>query len=229
MTQSGRINNLETLATKKVSIVLRPLLMDTNTRILSFAESLFMQRGIRAVSMDEIAVGLGMSKKTLYQHFADKDELVDAVVAAHLERMQADARSWRQQAQDAVHEMFITMEQIQLQLSNMNPILLHDMQKFHPSAYQQFRKHKDVFLFELIRANLQWGIEEGYYRADLDIDLLCRYRLASLMLPFNTELFPPQQFNLGNLCQNLLQHFVFGLATEKGHKRLMNYYEDKSA
>ena len=199
--------------------------MDPNERIILFAESLFMQRGIRAVSMDEIAVGLGMSKKTLYQHFADKDELVDAVVAAHLARMQADARQWREQAQDAVHEMFIAMEQIQSHLANMNPILLHDLQKFHPRAYQRFREHKDVFLFELVRANMQWGMSEGFYRLDLDIDALCRYRLASMMLPFNTELFPPTQYNLGQLSESLLQHFVFGLATEKGHKRLMNYYE----
>jgi AcrR family transcriptional regulator len=155
-----------------------------------------------------------MSKKTLYQHFADKDELVDAVVAAHLARMQGETRQWRDRAQDAVHEMFITMGQIQLQLSNMNPILLHDMQKFHPRAYQRFREHKDVFLFQLIRANMQWGVTEGLYRNDLDLDVLCRYRLASMMIAFNTELFPPQQFNLGKLCQTLLQNFVFGLATE---------------
>ena len=203
--------------------------METNTRILAFAESLFMQRGIRAVSMDEIAVGLGMSKKSLYQYFPDKDELVDAVVATHLARMQADARQWREQAQDAVHEMFITMERIQFHLSNMNPILLHDMQKFHPRAYQRFREHKDVFLFDLVRANLQWGIAEGYYRSDLDTDVLCRFRLASMMIPFNTDLFPPQQFNLGKLSQTLLLNFVFGLATEKGHKRLMNYYENETA
>jgi len=199
--------------------------MDPNERIILFAESLFMQRGIRAVSMDEIAVGLGMSKKTLYQHFADKDELVDGVVATHLARMQADACQWREQAQDAVHEMFITMEQIQHHLANMNPILLHDLQKFHPRAYQRFREHKDVFLFQLVRVNILWGMSEGFYRLDLDIDVLCRYRLASMMLPFNTELFPPAQYNLGQLSQTLLQHFVFGLATEKGHKRLMNYYE----
>jgi AcrR family transcriptional regulator len=203
--------------------------MENNNRILVFAESLFLQRGVRAVSMDDIAVGLGMSKKTLYQYFAEKEELVEAVVKAHISGLQADARQWRDQAQDAVHEMFITMEQIQLHLSNMNPILLHDLQKFHPSAYQHFRAYKDEFLFELIRSNMKWGMAEGLYRLDLDIDVLCRYRLASIMIAFNTELFPPQQYNLGKLCQELLQNFVFGLATEKGHKRLMNYYENKSA
>lgn len=84
-------------------------------------------------------------------------------------------------------------------------------------------------MFELIRSNMKWGMAEGLYRLDLDIDVLCRYRLASIMIAFNTELFPPQQYNLGKLCQELLQNFVFGLATEKGHKRLMNYYENKSA
>ncbi|MEY4892826.1 MAG: hypothetical protein RIQ34_1438 [Bacteroidota bacterium] len=202
--------------------------MEPNARIIAFAHSLFMQRGIRAVSMDEIAAGLGMSKKTLYQFFADKDQLVEAVVADHLGRMQAEARQWREQAQDALHEMFITMEQIQLQLSNMNPILLHDMQKFHPGAFQHFRTHKEVFLFQLVRANMQWGIEEGYYRSDLDTDILCRYRLASMMIPFHTELFPPAQYNLGQLSQTILQHFVFGLVTENGYKRLMNYYEKQS-
>lgn len=203
--------------------------MDINLRILTYTESLFMQRGIRAVSMDEIAAGLGMSKKTLYQHFADKDALADGVVAAHLSRMQAESRQWRERAQDAVHEMFITMEHIQVHLSNMNPILLHDLQKFYPGAYQRFRTHKDVFLFELVRANMQWGIEEGFYRADLDIDVLCRYRLASMMIPFQTELFPPAQYNLGRLSQTILQHFVFGLVTEKGYNRLMKYYEKQSA
>lgn len=228
MTRIGSFNDEETLATKKVSLVLRRLTMETNSRIIVFAHSLFMQRGIRAVLMDEIAAGLGMSKKTLYQCFADKDQLVEAVVSDHLGRMQSEARQWREQAQDALHEMFITMEQIQLQLSNMNPILLHDMQKFHPGAFQQFRTHKEVFLFDLVRANMQWGIEEGYYRSDLDMDILCRYRLASMMIPFHTELFPPAQYNLGRLSQTILQHFVFGLVTEKGYNKLMNYYEKKS-
>ena len=74
---------METLVTKKVSIVLRlESIMEIRDRIIEKANELFMQFGIRSVSMDDIANGLGMSKKTLYQHFADKDELVMAVVVS---------------------------------------------------------------------------------------------------------------------------------------------------
>ena len=73
---------METLVTLKVSLVLRPIMteIDTRERIKQKAHDLFMQYGLRSVSMDDIANSLGMSKKTIYQYFADKDELVDAVV-----------------------------------------------------------------------------------------------------------------------------------------------------
>src|SRR5215471_4248511 len=105
--------------------------MEVKERIMVKAEELFMQYGIRSVSMDDIANSLGMSKKTLYQYYADKDELVVAVVAAHIEGMQEDCASCRKDARDAIHEIFITMERIMQEFNNMNPMLLYDMEKFH--------------------------------------------------------------------------------------------------
>src|SRR5436190_2679830 len=84
--------------------------MEPKERILIKAEELFMQFGIRSVSMDDIANNLGMSKKTLYQYYADKDELVDAVVDGHIKVIQTDCVGCRKDAKDAVHEIFITME-----------------------------------------------------------------------------------------------------------------------
>src|SRR5688500_346691 len=99
---------METLVTLKVSIVLR--LMDTKERIREQAHELFMQYGIRSVSMDDIANQLGMSKKTLYQYFADKDQLVEAVVDVHISVLQTDCTGCRTDARDAIHEVFIMME-----------------------------------------------------------------------------------------------------------------------
>ena len=98
--------------------------MDVKERILGKAEELFMQYGIRSVSMDDIANSLGMSKKTLYQYYADKDELVDSVVESHILMIQTDCVSSRKDANDAIHEIYITMERILDEVSNMNPMLL---------------------------------------------------------------------------------------------------------
>ena len=139
--------------------------MDVKERILVKAEELFLQYGIRSVSMDDIANSLGMSKKTLYQYYADKDELVDAVVDGHISGMQADCLTCRKDAKDAIHEIFIMMERIMDEFSNMNPMLLYDLEKFHFRAYRRFKDHKDKFLAQIIRQNIEWVERETIRRA----------------------------------------------------------------
>jgi len=201
--------------------------MDVKERILVKAEELFMQYGIRSVSMDDIANNLGMSKKTLYQYYADKDELVDAVVDGHISMIQTDCLSCRKDAKDAVHEIFITMERIMDEFSNMNPMLLYDLEKFHFRSYQRFKNHKDKFLAQIIRQNIEWGIKDELYRPDISIDVISKFRLESMMIPFNVAVYPPGKYNLAALSEKIIEHFVYGLATIKGHKLIQKYNEQR--
>jgi AcrR family transcriptional regulator len=201
--------------------------MDPKERILIKAEEMFMQYGIRSVSMDDIANNLGMSKKTLYQYYADKDELVNAVVDSHISMIQTDCMSCRQDAKDAIHEIFITMERIMEQFSNMNPMVLYDLEKFHFRAYQRFRDHKDKFLAQIIRQNIEWGIKDELYRADVSIDIMSKFRIESMMIPFNVSVFPPGKYNLAVLSEKIIEHFAYGLATIKGHKLIQKYNEQR--
>jgi AcrR family transcriptional regulator len=197
--------------------------MEAKERILIKAEELFMQYGIRSVSMDDIANNLGMSKKTLYQYYADKDELVDAVVEGHINHIQCDCIDCRKDAKDAIHEIFITMERILEEIGNMNPMLLYDLEKFHFKSYRRFRDHKDKFLAQVIKENIEWGIKDELYRPEINVDIMCKFRIESMMIPFNVALFPPGKYNLGQLSQEIIEHFVYGLATIKGHKLIQKY------
>lgn len=201
--------------------------MDVKERIMVKAEEMFMQYGIRSVSMDDIANSLGMSKKTLYHYYADKDELVNAVVESHINGIQEDCIMGRKDAKDAIHEIFITMERILVEFSNMNPMLLYDMEKFHFRAYQRFREHKDKFLAQVIRENLEWGVKDEVYRAEIDIEVLTKFRLESMMLPFNVAIYPPGKYNLGELSTAIMEHFVYGVATIKGHKLIQKYNQQR--
>lgn len=201
--------------------------MENRDRILQKADELFMQYGIRSVSMDDIANNLGMSKKTLYQYFADKDELVNEVVHNHIDSIQTDCVSGRNEAVDAIHEVFITMERIIEQLSNMNPMLLYDLEKFHFKAYRKFRDHKDKFLAQVISDNIEWGIKDELYRPDISVDVMSKFRLESMMIPFNVSLFPPGKYNLASTSEIIIEHFVYGLATIKGHKLIQKYNEQR--
>src|SRR5688572_25940061 len=165
------------------------MITEARERIRNKADELFLQYGIRSVSMDDIANALGMSKKTIYQYFSDKDELVDAVVDAHITLMESDCGNCRKEAKDAVHEMMMTMEMIIQQFTDMNPMVLNDLGKFHFRSYQRFMEHKNKFLAKIIHDNIEWGKKEELYRPEINTDVMSKYRLEAMMIPFNITLF----------------------------------------
>jgi AcrR family transcriptional regulator len=220
---------VETLVTIKVSLVLRPQLaiMEAKERITLQAEELFIKYGIRSVSMDDIANNLGMSKKTIYQFFSDKDELVEAVVLLHIGRIQTDCTTCNSQAKNAIEEIYLTIDRIMEEFTNMNPVLLYDLHKFHPRAYQLFKNHKDKFLLEFIRKNIEWGIRDELYRPDLDVDVLSKFRIESMMIPFNVSVFPPGKYTLAHTSEVIIENFIFGLVTIRGYKLIQKYREQR--
>ena len=201
--------------------------MDPRERIQVKATELFMRLGIRSVSMDDIAAHLGMSKKTIYQYFSDKDELVDSVMDTDIHDMQCQCDVVLKESRDAVEEIVLTMDMIQEQFRNLNPIVVHDLQKFHHRAFQKLATHKQHYLLDIIRKNLVRGMEEGLYRAEINVDIIARYRLESMMLPFNLDLYPPSKYNLTDVSVQIIEHFLFGLATPEGHQLIRRYQNER--
>lgn len=219
----------ETLVTLKVSLVLHPIMADLETkqRIQQAAHDLLMQYGIRSVSMDDIAANLGMSKKTIYQYFKDKDELVEAVIDEVLEKNQFSCLEDRDKAANAVHEIFLVMEMMAKMFKTMNPSILFDMHKYHPVAFQKFSKHKNEFLFNMCIQNMERGVKEGLYRPELAVDILCRYRVETMFIPFNPEFQQNVNHSLAKIEEEILVHFLFGLVSLKGYKQIMKYRQQK--
>jgi AcrR family transcriptional regulator len=202
--------------------------MEAKERILLRAHELFNKYGIRSVSMDDIAAQLGMSKKTLYQYYTDKDELVNAVFTSIMEHNQAQCKHDRQQAENPIHEIFLAFDMVQEMFANMNPAVLFEMQKYHPSTFKKFQEYKNGFLYGMIRTNIEAGIKEELYRAEIDVDVLTRYRIHSIMLAFDPEAFPNNRTRLVHIEQQLLEHFLYGLATTKGVKLIQKYKSQRT-
>lgn len=220
---------METLVTIKVSIVLHPDMAAESTieRIKQKAHDLVMQYGIRTVSMDDIAGALGMSKKTIYQYFADKDELVEAIIADKIKQSQDACLHDKGQAKDAIHEVFLAIEMMQEVFQNMNPAVVFDMEKFHPKAYTRFTEYKYNFLYKVLKENIERGVKEELYRADADADVLVKARLENLMLAFNQRIFPKNKYSLVHVETQLTEFYLFGLASQKGHKLILKYQQER--
>jgi AcrR family transcriptional regulator len=202
--------------------------MEPKERILVKSQELFNKYGIRSVSMDDIAAQLGMSKKTLYQYYADKDELVNACFDIQIQTNRHQCVECVKAGENAIHEIFLSFDMMKDLLTTMNPSVLFDMKKYHPSAFRKFEDFRNGFLYKLIRSNLERGVKEELYRPDIDPDILARYRLYSVLLSFDSEIFPSNRSNILYIEHQLIEHFLYGLATPKGEKLIQKYKNQRN-
>jgi len=201
---------------------------ETAERIKQKAFELFMQYGFRSVSMDDIAGNLGMSKKTIYQSFADKEELVTAIVDDTLLENQECCIDDKNKADNAVHEIFLAIDMFVEMFSQMNPSLLYDMQKYHPHAFARFQKHKNEFLYNVMKENIIRGIKEELYRHDLNLEFSARFRVETMMLPFNPEFQHKVKLDIIRMHEEMMMQYLFSLASPKGYKLIVKYQQERT-
>lgn len=201
--------------------------MANKERILEKAGSLFMQYGIRSVTMDEIAAQLGISKKTIYQFFTDKDAIVEAVLEMEMNRNEEGCRTFSRTAENAVQEIFLAMDDMQEMLKTMNPQIMYDLEKHHPIAFKRLRQHKYHFLFDMVRENLDRGIREGVYRTGLPADLIVRHRIESSFMPFNQEAFPAAKYSMNQVCQELAVLYLHSVCNIEGKQWIDQYLKER--
>lgn len=198
--------------------------MEPQDKILKAALSLFFKYGIKHVTMDDIAKDLGISKKTIYQFYKEKDDLVNQLVALELSKKENDFSALQTQSRDAIHEIILISDQMRQMLESINPVFFKDLQKFYPSAfghYLNFRSHCGV---QSVRQNIQKGKASGVYRFDLDEEFAANLRLAQIDMLIFGNYFTFEKVSFAQTHELMLEMFVYGICTLKGH-RLYNQYQ----
>lgn len=199
--------------------------IETREKILEGTEALFMKYGIRSVTMDDIARHLSVSKKTLYQHFADKDELVYKMSELYLERSFRQYEQIAQSSKNSIEELSKISVCMKHDLENLNPSMLYDLQKYHSKAWALYTEHKVKIISQSVMRNIRQGIEDGFYRPEINAEIMAITRLILIEAAFNPELFPKDRFNFVEVQTQLFELFVHGMCTEKGKKLYQKYKE----
>jgi AcrR family transcriptional regulator len=194
-------------------------------RIIQGGEDLFLTAGIKSVTMDDIAKHLGMSKKTIYQFFKDKNELVIALVKKKLQQDEDHICSIINQSGNVIEEMINMMKGSEEIFSRINPIVIHDLQKYHPEAWQHFQSFKADVIVHTLEELLTKGIKQGYIRPDIDVKIMARMRVNQVEMGFNPNVFPVTEFSTWKVQYQFLEHFNYGICTLKGYK-LLNQYKN---
>jgi AcrR family transcriptional regulator len=201
---------------------------DTAIRIFQQAHLLFMQYGLKSVSMDDIANKMGISKKTIYQFYADKEALVAEVVKQITSENQFQCDNDIINSENAIHEIILAMEQMSKLFETMNPSILFDLHKYYPQAFKLFHTHKNDYVYGKIKENIIRGIKEGLYREDLNVEIVSRYRVESIVIAFNPEFQSSVKSSLVSIAQELSTFFLYGVVNEKGYKLINKYSKNRS-
>jgi AcrR family transcriptional regulator len=192
-------------------------------RILEGAQELFFKAGIRSVTMDEIARHLAMSKKTIYQFYRDKDDIVSALVQKNLEEDKCQMEDIATRSTNVMEEMINMMKHSEDFFSRVNPILVHDLQKYYPEAWSYFQRFKADVVVSSMQEILDRGIMQGYVRDDIDTKVMARMRVWQVELGFDGTVFPHNEFNSWRVQLQFLEHFIYGICTPKGYAMLQQY------
>ena len=190
--------------------------MDTKKDILNKAEKLFLSLGIRSVSMDDISRELGISKKTLYQYFENKDTLVQMVIDSHIEREHSEISQIPASSNDALDELNrIGLKLIQI-IEAVSRSTLHDLQKYYRPSFDSYMKRQDGFIYECFFKNIKRGKEEGLFREEVNTEIVARIYIQSSHFVVDALSDPTFKYSRKEMVEELYNYHVRGIATPKG-------------
>ncbi|MGM0580570.1 MAG: TetR/AcrR family transcriptional regulator [Bacteroidota bacterium] len=201
--------------------------MSTEKNILEGAKNLFMQFGLKSITMDDIARKVGVSKKTIYQFFSDKSSIVFKSVHEHFSNHKAEIEKVLDNSKDAIEAMYKISKCMKSQIEAVNPTVLYDLQRYFPKAHKRFLEFKNTFVKTRMTKIIENGIESGYFRKEINPEILVIQRIEQAQLAFNNEIFPRDKFDFKEVHEQLFDHFIHGILTEKGKEKYNQYLNEE--
>lgn len=195
--------------------------MEVKDRILVEAGLLFGKYGIKSMTMDALAEELGISKRTIYERFKDKDTLLKEVILYYKEQTKKQANELIDQSDNAIEAIFRIIRMTIDQMTRMSPAFLHDIKKYHPRVFMELAEPGEFRDLSVTRRLLETGMEQGVFRNDFNIEIVNRTLHVLFDLFGHNSLMVEAGFDRRDMLENVLVPYFRGISTEKGQKFLI--------
>ena len=189
-------------------------------KILNKAADLFLSYGFKSVTMDDIANSLGISKKTVYSHYPTKRHLVNDTTFHVFDQINEGICQICAGDENPVKELYDIKSLVMDQLKGEKTSPHYQLQKYYPKIFTTLKKKQFESINQCVSKNLKRGIELGFYREDLDVNLMTKFYLNGNLGLMNLDIFPVEEFDMGLLKAAFLEYHIRAIATEKGVKSL---------
>jgi AcrR family transcriptional regulator len=202
--------------------------MEVKDRIIAQSMMLFLRYGIKSITMDDIARELGMSKKTLYQYVDNKADLIENIIRQHIDNEKMAITAIRKFTKDAIEEMLMIAKHVIQLLRETPPSMAYDLQKHYRPCWDLMEKFNQKHIYNIIKENIDNGIKQGIYRADINSDIVAKLYVAKSSFVVDEELFPLSEYNKETLFKEYIDYHIHGIASPKGLKLLEKHTKIQS-
>ena len=181
---------------------------------------LFLKYGLRSTSMDDMASHLNISKKTLYQYFTNKDDVVEQVMIHRHELLRHHADLQELMQKNAIEIVQQLKHFLAKEFNSRIPANWYDIKKYHPAVYKKLTEEEEKAKQGFLEILLDKGISEGYFRKDIDKKLQIYLLSTPLTYLGDPELISRLEYPVYTIVCTVLDNFVRAIATEKGLKEI---------
>lgn len=192
-------------------------------KIVRGASELIMKYGIRSISMDEISRHLSISKKTLYQYFKDKEELLFQISLEYLKTIKQTFVQASKTAANALEEVVLISACCRKQKQDLNAGTLFEIEKYYPKVYALWKDFHYNYIREYIVRNINNGIKEGLFRPEIKPEIMALMLIFSLEAMSNHSTFSVTKETEAVINEQIFDHYLFGICTDKGRKLYLKY------
>jgi TetR/AcrR family transcriptional regulator, cholesterol catabolism regulator len=190
--------------------------MDSKDRIIEGAAELFKTYGIKSVTMDSLANELGISKRTIYEVFSDKEELLMEVLARMAQQQKELVKRVLDESDNSIVAIFRMLEMNHDNFQSMSPAFQSDLKKYHHDVLMKNADKIEMPDYRNHFQGIEEGIKEGLFRKGINIDLVnrCLYNLGRSIM--DNDLYPYEQFSRRDVIRNIFINYMRGISTTKG-------------
>ncbi|MCF7567413.1 TetR/AcrR family transcriptional regulator [Sabulilitoribacter arenilitoris] len=185
-------------------------------KILLGATDLFLNYGFKSVTMDDIANALGVSKKTIYQHFDNKTKLVEATTLNLFESISCGIDHICALEKNPIEEIYSIKQFIMEHLKDEKSSPQYQLQKYYPNIFNTLKNKQFEVMQTCVTNNLNRGIKLGLYRDSISVEFISRIYFNSMLAIKDKDLFPLKKFSINMLMSNFLEYHLRGICTVKG-------------
>lgn len=193
---------------------------EAKLKLLQGAEDLFMRYGFKSITMDDISREMGISKKTLYQYFTDKHDLVNQAVENRLNSEQQTCLDLVKNEKDPIAFLLAISNNFGDEAKHINSAVLFDLRKYFKDAWDKIDAYSKEFIYGQILQNLIDGKEKGLYRKEINERVIALYYVNMVQFMVNPENYQKEVRDFHLMHSELVMYHLHGILTEKGLKQL---------